>query len=621
MMIPQEKIDEILNASDIIEIIGAVVQLKKRGKDYVGLCPFHSEKTPSFTVSRDKQLYYCFGCSKGGNIITFLQETEKLSYVDALQSLADRSGILIPKSTGTDKKQEENDRLYAAARFAGNTFHNNLQTLPEAAFALEYLSTRGISDLTIKTFGIGYSLNQWDALLNKSKSENIGEDALFRAGLLRARDDGSYYDYFRGRLMFPILSIAGRVVGFGARKIRDDDPVEGKYINSPETAIYNKSRVLFCLSHAKEAIRTDNAVLLVEGYLDAISLFQAGIQNVVASSGTALTTDQLQTLSKYTRCLFLVFDADMAGANATLRGIDLALELDFDVRIVELPSGEDPDSFVRKYGGKEFAALAEKAVSFIDFKSRKLLREESFSTPEQKAEAVRSIVQSIARMGDPLKRSFYIKEVSARYGLYETDLAHEMERWLPKSIQRPRRIEPLLRSSTLKPSDSMTPVKTELTAEEREILELMLLGDLTLVQFIFTHLALSNFTDNRARTIAELVLSEYEEHGGLDLRSIVGSITDPSILSLLTELTARKYEPSKNWGEIKKQIEIGDPRQRAEDAIRRFLEKTIRALMIENMKFMNDAALQGADKNPFQLRHIELLDAEKRIKSPTYFKG
>ena len=324
MRIPPEKIEEIRSSNDIVDVISQHVRLKKRGKNYVGLCPFHQEKTPSFTVSAEKQVYHCFGCGKGGNVFTFVMEIEKVSFTEAVRSLAEKVGITIRVTEADQQQESESEALYNVCRLAGLFFYNNLTKTEEGKVALEYFHGRGFSDETIRTFGLGYSLNSWDGLLSHAKAEGISREDLLKAGLIRTREDGSDYDYFRSRAMFPIFSTSGRVLGFGARKLREDDPL-GKYINSPETPIYNKSRVLFGLFHSKDAIRSEEHALMVEGYADLISLFQNGIQNVVASSGTALTEEQVQLISRYTKKLTLVYDADSAGSSATLRGMDIEI--------------------------------------------------------------------------------------------------------------------------------------------------------------------------------------------------------------------------------------------------------------------------------------------------------
>ena len=354
MKIPQEKIDEIRAASDAVDVISKYVQLKKRGKDYLGLCPFHQEKTPSFSVSPQKQLFYCFGCHRGGDVVKFVMEYEKSSYVEALEQLAERAGITITRTEEAYEAANETEKLYNVMSYAARMFYTNLTKSNEGEFALAYFRDRGFTNQTMTTFGLGYSLRSWESLLKKAQEDGIDPEDLSKVGLIRRREDGSGYDTFRGRAMFPIFNTTGRVIAFGARKLYDDDTL-GKYINSSETSIYHKSKVLYGLSQAKDAIRERDFAILVEGYADLISVFQAGTKNIVASSGTALTPEQIQLISRYTKNITLVYDADSAGANAMMRGVDLILEGGLDVHIVQLPEGDDPDSFVQKNGGIVYA--------------------------------------------------------------------------------------------------------------------------------------------------------------------------------------------------------------------------------------------------------------------------
>ncbi|MBI4810089.1 MAG: DNA primase, partial [Ignavibacteriales bacterium] len=430
MRIPPEKIEEIRNAIDIVDLIGSFVHLKKRGKSYIGLCPFHTEKTPSFTVSSERQMYHCFGCGVGGNSITFVMEYEKVSFVEAVRSLAEKAGIAIPTySSEDDARASEQEELYNVCKEVGLFYYRSLTETTEGKLSLEYFHHRGFTDETIRIFGLGYSPNSWEALIDYARERKFSLELLEKAGLVRKRDDGTYHDYFRGRAMFPILSTTGRVLGFGARKLFEDDPL-GKYINSPETLIYNKSRILYGLYQAKEEIRDKDFAILVEGYADLISVFQAGIKNVVASSGTALTQEQIQLISRYTKNITIMYDADSAGSKAALRGVDLILENDLDVRVAPLPEGDDPDSFVQKNGANAFRKLLDEAVSFIDFIARSYEKEGKLKSPEGQAQTVRAIVQTIAKMKDELKRNFYIKQVAEKYRLYESTLFRELEKIL-----------------------------------------------------------------------------------------------------------------------------------------------------------------------------------------------
>ena len=426
---PPEFIEQLRSSVDIVEYIGQFVQLKKRGKNFIGLCPFHSEKTPSFSVSAEKQMYYCFGCGKGGSIYKFLDEFEKLTFPEAVQRLAERAGIPLPKIHNDEQEISETEELYEILRRTAKHFHDQLVHSNEGEFALEYLHKRKLSSDTIRKFGLGYAPRNWEFLVGKFREENISLEFAEKVGVIKKRDDGSYYDTFRGRVTFPIFNTMGKVVGFGARKLYDDDNL-GKYINSSETPVYNKSKILYGLNFSKDAIREKENAILVEGYADYLSLFQTGIENVIASSGTALTEEQIQLLSRFTRTVTILYDADTAGSNAALRGVDLVLAKSLDVRIVQLPEGEDPDTFVQKFGKEEAEKRISNAISFIDFIADSFLSRGKFSTPEGMTEAVRSIVQSIAKIPDEIKREFFIKRVSEKYAIRESTLLLELEKQL-----------------------------------------------------------------------------------------------------------------------------------------------------------------------------------------------
>ena len=618
MRIPDYKIEEIRSANDIVEVISSFVQLKRRGKNFLGLCPFHKEKTPSFTVSSDKQMYHCFGCGKGGNIYTFVMEMEKVTFVEAVKSLAERAGITIQLEQTSPEQTSEAENLFQACRFAGLHFYKNLTESPEGKFAFKYFHDRGFTDDTIRMFGLGYSLNSWDGLLVAAQMEGIPVDHLVKAGLVRSREDGSgHYDYFRGRAMFPIFSTSGRVIAFGARKLRDDDPVQGKYINSPETPVYSKSRVVFGLFQSKEAVRTENNSLMVEGYADAISLFQAGIQNVVASSGTALTPDQLRLVKKYAKTLTLVYDADSAGSQATLRGVDLALEEGFDVKVVPLPKGEDPDSFVRKNGPKEFRQLLENSVSFIEFKASQFLTEGAFSTPEGKTAAVRSIVQSISKIGDELKRNFFVKEVADRYGIYESVLHRELERWVEKAKAPQRNFD----VSPNRPARESTPAQgggshKEIPAAERDLLKALFENQPDVIAFIAANLLPAELTDERIRTLAEAALEHWQTEGSVDITSFINELENEELKSILTDVTLSRYELSPGWRDLEVQIEEATVERIARAAVIAVRRAAMQKQMEENQKQMREAAQRGQETMPFVQRHQELLRSIKELEPP-----
>ena len=620
MRIPDSIIDDVRNASDIVDVIGAVVRLKKRGRNFLGLCPFHQEKTPSFTVSAEKQMFHCFGCGVGGNVFSFVMEHEKLTFVEAVRALAEKAGIRIPEQGGDDRgDNSEQERILAILRLAGLRYHDHLMTGTEGKLALEYFRHRGLTDATIGAFGLGYALNSWDDLLSFARREDFDPSILEKAGLVVRREDGSgHYDRFRGRAMFPIFSPAGRVIAFGARKVREDDPL-AKYINSPETPVYNKSRVLYGLSQAKDAIRDREMGLLVEGYMDLITLHQAGFQNVVASSGTALTVEQIQLLGRYTKSVTLVYDADSAGSKATLRGGDLVLEQDIDVRVTELPAGEDPDSFIRKNGGKAFQALLDGAVSFLDFRARQMKAEGLFTTPEGKARAMRTLVETVARMRDELKRTFFIKRLAQEYDIYESVLFRELDTVLGKRQPGSMRAE---RPASPPGRANVTPVPAAVRAPatgagippiERDLLKLMLEHGSVMVRHVFEHMDMAMFTSPTARAVIDVIV-QHEEGGAFwDAGTIVDHLQDPVLKRIVTELTIARHEISPGWQAMGSDPPAPDPRAMADDCILRLHVQAIDERIAETYRLMKDAQLRGEEITAFQQGIMDLQRQKKEL--------
>ncbi len=621
MRIPDEKIEEVRTASDIVDVISSVVSLKKRGKNYLGLCPFHQEKTPSFTVSAEKQMYHCFGCGVGGNVFTFVMEHEKVSFVEAVRTLAERAGIALPAEGTEDRaRATENEALYAVCRRAALYFHDNLLQTVEGQLALEYFHHRGFSDETIRIFGLGYAMNGWDALVRYGEKEGLETSLLDKSGLILRREDGSgFYDRFRGRAMFPFLSPSGRVVGFGARKLREDDPL-GKYINSPETPIYDKSRNLYGLYQSKEAIRERESAILVEGYADLISVFQAGIRNIVASSGTALTVEQIQLLRRYTKNIFLVYDADSAGSKAMLRGVDLIIEQGLDVRVVELPEGEDPDSLVRKEGGDEFTKRLQGAMSFLDFKAGMYESQGLMNSPEGKAEAVRGIVETIAKMKDEIKRSFYIKSVSERFGIYESVLYREIEKIVGvegrrSSVARP--VRPGGAPAEAPVSADVPRTAGPAPAAERDLLKLLLSREQGVFELVFSHLRADLLTDERVRRIFQFIQEREREGRAWEPDGLAEELDDAGLQQFIAGVVFSKYEISKAWSGV----EEPDSRKLARDCIARIrmgdLEKRLRETHLE----MKAEERAGGSLRAFQEKVLALQQEKREIQSGQIFEG
>ncbi|GAB2942834.1 DNA primase [Hymenobacter coalescens] len=442
-LIPKETIDQVLHYADIVEVVGDFVSLKKKGQNMWACCPFHHEKSPSFSVAPAKGIYKCFGCGKAGDVVRFVMDIESVSYPEAIKWLAKKYGVEIKEEERTPEQQlaqNERDSQYIVSDWAKNRYKTLLQDSEEGeSIGWAYLKERGLNQQTIETFELGYSLDKWDDVLNSAQQAGFDVKYLEKTGLvIKREEDGRRYDRFRGRVMFPIHNISGRVVGFGARTLRRDEKAGAKYLNSPESEIYHKSDVLYGLFQAKQAIRQEELCYLVEGYLDVISLHQGGVKNVVASSGTSLTEGQIRLIGRYTDNVTVLYDGDAAGIRAALRGLDIILENGLNVRVVLFPDGDDPDSYIRKVGDKRFREFVEQnSQDFISFKTR-LVAREAAQDPVKKAEAIREVLQSIAKVPDPLKRQVFLQQTSATFGIDEQVLIDAYNKQVKQSAPGPR---------------------------------------------------------------------------------------------------------------------------------------------------------------------------------------
>lgn len=439
-MIAQESVQEVLNRADIIEIIGLSVRLKKRGTNYIANCPFHNEKTPSFSVSATKGIYKCFGCGRGGNVVTFVQEHEKLTFVEAIRWLADYYKIELhetQQSPELAQHQQVEESLRVLNEFAAQFFSESLLKSEEGqAIGLSYFRQRGLRKETVETFRLGYCPEGGHAFYEEAKSKGYSVELLEKAGLVKERH-GQYFDNYRGRVIFPIQGNTGRVLGFGARILKSNDKAP-KYINTPENELYIKSRVLYGLYQARQAIGKVDECFLVEGYLDVISLHQAGIQNVVASSGTSLTEDQLRAIGHLTKNLTILYDADAAGIKAALRGLDMALSQSFNVQLALLPVGEDPDSYVQKHGKSGFEDYIKAHKRDVIGFRLEVGMKEAGDDPVKKNKLVNEVAESIARINkaeDFTLQQHYIREASRLMGVDEGGLITLVNKYLRERLE------------------------------------------------------------------------------------------------------------------------------------------------------------------------------------------
>ena len=489
-MINQETIQRIMDATRIEEVIGEFVQLKKRGANHVGCCPFHNEKTPSFSVSPSKGFFKCFGCGESGNAVGFLMKHEHYTYPEALRWLANKYHIEIEEEKLTEEQIERNnerDALFHVSEFAQKYFASLLYDNEMGrAIGLAYFHNRGLTDKVIKDFGLGYCLDEWENFTRYARQNGYSDNVLQKTGLTIFKDDGKSYDRFRGRVMFPIFSISGRVLGFSGRVLSKEKQA-AKYVNSPDSEIYNKSHILYGLYQAKNAITRQDKCYLVEGNIDVISMYQSGVENTVASCGTSLTVEQVRLMRRYTKNITVLYDGDSAGIKAAFRAVNMLFEEGMHVRVVLFPDGDDPDSYAQKYGSSKLQEyLKENETNFIVFKT-KVLVDEVKGDPIRKAEVLKDIVRTIALVPDLMERTEYVSLCASLLRMPEqtlqTELAKELNRRLRQTNDyKPDPNDKDLSDTPATPEQSETPAAPQVEAftinpaayQERKIINLLL---------------------------------------------------------------------------------------------------------------------------------------------------
>lgn len=430
VFIPEEVIDEVRASSDIINVVSDYVRLRKQGNNYVGLCPFHNEKTPSFMVSADKQIFRCFGCGEGGNVISFIMKWEKISFPEAVRFLANRAGITISEEDDPEKnaRLKELNEAYEINELVKDFYQYILANHPVAGEARNYLKKRGLTEETIDKFQIGFAPPSWDGLLHFLNKKGYAPEKLEKLGVVLARSKGKpgFYDRFRNRVMFPIWDIRGKVVGFGGRVLDDSVP---KYLNSPETILFNKSHLLYGINKAAESIRRNDQAIIVEGYLDVITCHQAGISNVVASLGTAFTREQGKLLLRYSQAVIMAYDADAAGVHATMRGWQLLDDLGCRVRVVSIPDGKDPDEFIMAHGADEFLGVVRQgAQTLSEFNTDRAMEKYDMATLEGKFKIASEVIPSITNISNEIEKNEAIMRLAKRLHLSPEAVRAEVEK-------------------------------------------------------------------------------------------------------------------------------------------------------------------------------------------------
>jgi DNA primase len=614
-MIDRSTIERILDAAQIVDVVQEFVPLKKRGANYLGLCPFHNEKTPSFTVSPSKEIFKCFGCGKVGNSVNFVMEHEHLTYPEALKYLAKKYHIeVIEKELSQEEidKQNERESLLVVTAYAARQFSENLFQSDEGiSVGLTYFKERGFRQDTLKKFEVGYSFEKRDAFSKKALEDGYKQDFLVKTGLSIQHED-RIFDRFSSRVMFPIHSLSGQVLGFGGRILKTD-PKSAKYLNSPESEIYHKSRILYGIYQARKSITQEDRCYLVEGYTDVMSLHEANIENVVASSGTSLTQEQVRLIKRFTQNITILYDGDAAGIKASIRGIDLVLEEGMNVKIVLLPDAEDPDSYSKKVSNEEFLKfLKDNETDFIRFKTQLLLSEAS-NDPVKKADLIRDVVKSIAVIPEAITRTVYIKECSTVLEVSEPILYHEVNKLRQQKSFADRNKYPGPEDLPVPPTVIVKPVQHETVTyySEKEVIRLLLkFGSMEFERTINMEdgkeevLAVSDYIV-REITSDDLLFDDrvcakifadfrfHVEHGIITGDKQFVKHEDPEISSLSADLLADSHELSRIWKDKQTYVETEEMKLKeiVGDAVLKFksdkiikLQKELKILLEEAQK-------------------------------------
>lgn len=564
-MIPRTKIDEIVDAARVEEVVGEYVNLKKRGANLTGLCPFHQEKSPSFSVSPSKGIYKCFGCGKAGNSVNFIMEIEQLNYIDALKHLAEKYRIEWPQQEVSPeqlieekRRTSERESLQIVNNFAERYFAELLLNDEEGrTVGLSYFEERGFRPETIEKFKLGYAKESWDHLINAAKEGGYNLDLLKLAGLIKENEQGRIYDAYRNRVIFPIHSISGKPIAFAGRYLIKD-PKSPKYVNSPETPLYHKSNELYGLFFAKQAISKNSLVYLVEGYTDVISLHQAGIENVVASSGTSLTEGQIKLIKRFTDNVCVLYDGDAAGIKASLRGTDMLLEAGLNVKIVLFPDGEDPDSYCKRVGPMAFGVfLEESRQDFILFKTNLLLNDAG-NDPVKRAELIKDIVGTISKIPDAFKRSTFLRETSILLKVDEQLLISEANRLVRSNTQKQSPVIEQEPMQTLSEQEILIESVQDLhqqDVQEKDLIRVLLsYGDkpysedyASVALFILHEIAQEDIEVQHP--IVASILTEVHDQIASDALNLNYFIRheDPLVTAFVADIMSKDFEVSPNW--------------------------------------------------------------------------
>ena len=516
-----EIIEEVRQTNDIVDIVSQYVRLKRSGRNYFGLCPFHNEKSPSFSVSPEKQIFHCFGCGVGGNVFTFLTKIEGINFVEAVQQLAERSNIQLPTlDNNMDSAREElKAKVYKVNEFTAKYYHENLYK-PESKMAQEYIKKRKLSNETLKSFQIGFS-GKFDELYQELKKQGFGEREILESGLVNKNERGQFIDRYRNRLMFPICDVRGRVIAFGGRVLDDSKP---KYINSPENVVYSKGRHLFGLNVAKK-YDIKKRLLIVEGYMDVISLHQRGIHNVVASLGTALTQQQGYLLRNNTEQIVLSYDSDEAGQTAKVRAMEILQNMGCDIRVLQMEGAKDPDEFVIKYGNARFQNLVDKAISVIEFKVKILRQSLNLENTNDKIKFLNEIAKILSKIENNMEKEIYIEKIAKEYDVSKEAIYAEVNKMRYRDSKDEKvlnKARPVIKHIE---KNELNEVSESTKKRENTILAILLLGDMNIYQIIKQNIKVEDFKYDIDNKIARKLYEEFE-NGNSNINSIIDNLPE-----------------------------------------------------------------------------------------------
>ena len=530
----EEIINDVRQSNDIVDVISQYVHLKRSGRNFFGLCPFHNEKSPSFSVSPDKQIFHCFGCGVGGNVITFISKIEGLNFIETVQMLAERANIQLPtlENSGDAQKEILKDKVYKVNEFTAEFYHQNLYK-PQAKLAQEYVKKRQLSNETLKSFKIGFS-GRINELYQELKKQGFGEQEILESGLVNKNDRGQYIDRYRNRLMFPICDVRGRVIAFGGRVLDDSKP---KYINSPENIVYSKGRHLFGLNVAKKG--DTKKLLIVEGYMDVISLHQRGITNVVAPLGTALTEQQGWLLRKNSEQIILSFDSDEAGLQAKLRALEILQNMGCDLRVLQMEGAKDPDEYILKYGNVRFQSLVDKALSVIEFKVKILKKDLNLENTNDKIKFLNEIAKLISKVDNTIEREVYIEKIAKEYDISKEAIYAEVNKLTYKGLKSEKMLEkskPVVTHKKIEKKEVSPAIKKR----ENTIISILLTGDLSIFQIIKQSIKPEDFQDEVNANIAKKLYEELEK-GNSNINGIIDELEQEE-QNQITMIMADDYE-------------------------------------------------------------------------------